>query len=229
MASTFLFNVEKIEEALQEFLQSFDAINSKLAIKRDPFTEDLLVNIIEAYRFLNGQLSEGIRLFSPAGLHAMLELNHIILCGTDSRIRLEYHRHVVETRNRYNAAIARLQKWVLRKHKMLKATELASEFYYRAISQPQLFIEGNHRTENIVVNYILASKGHAPFIITPDNAHDYLQISGMLKFTNSESMRHGLWKAPKWKKHFQKLLVREADKSFIMAESREQSGDLVDI
>ena len=45
---------------------------------------------MEAYSFANHLWKKGINLFSPSGLYNMLELNHIVLCGTDKQKRLEY-------------------------------------------------------------------------------------------------------------------------------------------
>ena len=103
-----------------------------------------------------------------------------------------------------------------------KATEktadprvLATGFYSRNLSQPQLFLEGNHRTGNILFNYLMVSHGAPPFIITPETAVDYLDISGEMKFTDKEkALEYGL-KMPGHRKRFVAFLSQHAKTQFL--------------
>lgn len=214
---TVLFDTSAINASLHAFQQKFSQINHGLTRGRDEFTTELRQNIIDAYTFLNEQLKLGIRLFSPAGLHIMLELNHIVLCGCNSRVRLQYHSHVLATRARFLKNITKTRSWVLKKHQGYPPRKLAVEFYFRAISQPQLFIEGNHRTENIIMNYILVSKGANPFIISPDTAHRYLELSGDMKFTEKENPIHHVLGSGKRKKELRKLIEQCESNRYVSA------------
>jgi hypothetical protein len=49
----------------------------------------------------------------------------------------------------------------------------AAGVYIRILSEPQLFIEGNHRTGALIMSYLLAREGRAPFVLTDDNAREY--------------------------------------------------------
>jgi hypothetical protein len=42
----------------------------------------------------------------------------------------------------------------------------AAEVYIYILSEPQLFIAGNHRTGALVLSYILAREGRPPFVLT---------------------------------------------------------------
>jgi prophage maintenance system killer protein len=49
--------------------------------------------------------------------------------------------------------------------------------YIQIISQPQLFIEGNHRSAILMVSYMLGREGYPPFVLMPDNAKELLDQS----------------------------------------------------
>jgi len=176
------FNVDAIEKTLTGFRSAFPGINKRLSIRRDKVDKKLIDNLLEAYTFLNHLLKLGIDLFSPAGQHSMLELNHLVLCGSDPSARSEYYRHILETRKKYSKTIIPVREWVSKHQKKLKPCQLAAGYYCRSLSQPQVFIEGNHRTGNIILNYLLLSRGVAPLIVSKDNAFEYFQLSGTIKF-----------------------------------------------
>ena len=60
---------------------------------------------------------------------------------------------------------------------MKSAWRRAAGVYIRILSEPELFIEGNHRTGALVMSYILARDGHPPFVMTVDNAKAFLDWS----------------------------------------------------
>jgi hypothetical protein len=173
--------VDSIEESLRAFQSSFGAINAGLEMQREPFTDGMRANIRQAYGLLNALQGKRIDLFTPAGLHSMLELNHIVLCGSEPRVRYEYHSHILSTRKRFHKNIRPIRQWVLKRAEGTAPLSLAVGFYARMITRPQLFIEGNHRTGNIILNHILMKSGLPPFVVSPESAKEYLDISGELK------------------------------------------------
>jgi hypothetical protein len=50
------------------------------------------------------------------------------------------------------------------------AWKRAAGVYVRTLSEPELFIEGNHRSGALVMSYILAREGYPPFVLTAENA-----------------------------------------------------------
>ena len=208
------FDLKKIEKALNGVKSNFAEINDQLLLKREMMTDVIIENIISAYDYLNGLLSKGMDLFNPAGLHAICELNHIILCGRDEEKRYEFHKHINETRERFNQGIRPILKWY-KKNTGLKPFKLATGFYIRALSQPQLFFEGNHRTENIVINYILMGRNVAPFILTTLNAVEYFEPSAKVKFTHKNKIKSNLFTFPDQQKTLMKLLKKHVDDRYI--------------
>lgn len=198
--------MREIEIALQGFLGEFHTINDTLAMRREDFTAVHVNNILEAYEYLNGLLARGMDLFTPAGLHSLLEMNHLVLCGSDRSTRNQYYQHIVETRNSFNKRIKPVRDWVLSKNGSHNPYKLAAGFYSRSLSQPQLFIEGNHRTGNILLNYLLISRGASPYVIDATTARGYLDLSTEIKYTNKEEALNHSLKMPGHRKRFEEFL-----------------------
>ena len=77
------------------------------------------------------------------------------------------------------------------------------------MSQPQLFFEGNYRTGALVVSYLLVRDGHAPFVLTVENAESYFNPSTLIKQTQ-KTRGTVLAKLPRMKKRFAKFLHQQA-------------------
>ena len=60
--------------------------------------------------------------------------------------------------------------------------------YIRMLSDPQLFIEGNHRTGALIMSYLLAREGCAPFVLTDKNAREFFNPSSVFKKTKKRSV-----------------------------------------
>lgn len=211
-----LFNTVAIERSLEGVRLVFDQINDRLDNRREPLTKLLIANILEAYEYLNGLLSKNFDLFSPAGLYSMLELNHIILCGADQRTRIEYHIHIQETRKRFQSIMKDIYQWYLKKGRNQETFKKAANFYVRALSQPQLFLEGNHRTENIIINYLLLSEGFPPFILSVENALEYFNPSTGIKFSSKLNLLDNVTTQPGFAKDFKKMLERNVDERYLL-------------
>ena len=203
---TLRFDTVAIQRSLAAFQKEFPRINDRLAIRREDLTVPMIEQIVEAYRYLNGLLSKEMDLFTPAGLHALLELNHIVLCGTDKETRVQYYAHLEETRRSFLAKIKPIMEWVLKHRKDDDPYHLATGFYSRMLSRPQLFLEGNHRTGNIILNYLLVSKRSAPYVVSVEDARFYLDISGDIKFTESINYWDTALRMPGHRKRFRAFL-----------------------
>ena len=215
---SLLFNLETVETSLVEFQGAFPAINDRLSMRREAFTDVMVGQIVEAYGFLNELLQKEMDLFTPAGLHALVEINHIVLCGTSRETRRHYYAHLEETRQSFLNQIRPVKEWVLKKRKESDPYHLATGFYSRMLSRPQLFLEGNHRTGNIILNYLLISKGSAPYVVGPANATTYLDISGDIKFTDNGNYLDTALRMPGHKKRFRAFLKETVNPDFLRAE-----------
>jgi hypothetical protein len=215
MEPRYLFEIDRIAQSLKQYQKAFAEINPQLSLHREEFTDSILENILAAYEYLNGLLEQKIEIFTPGGLHCMLELNHIVLCGTDPATRYQYHHHILKTRKRYQELIRPIRKWVLARARRGSPFKTATGFYTRSLSQPQLFIEGNHRTENIILNYLLLCEGMPPYIISDRNAIEYLELSSGIKFSNRRSVQHKLVEIIYRERRFRTFLMDQVDAQFL--------------
>lgn len=217
-----LFEICAISDALYAFQREFPRINDGLAIRREELTGEMVDNIIHAYRYLNDLLGRNMDLFTPAGLHSLLELNHLVLCGNDPETRKHYFAHLQETRRSFLRQIGEIKSWVLKKRHESNPWHLATGFYTRQLSRPQLFLEGNHRTGNIILNYLLVSKGSPPYIVTVDTAQTYLDISGDIKFTDNGNYLDTALRMPGHRKRFRQFLRDEVRQEFLVETQRKE-------
>ncbi len=215
----YCFHLSAIEKSLKHFKKEFPKINESLAMRREEFTDLMTDQILEAYEFLNSLLLKEMDIFTPAGLYALLEMNHIVLCGSDQKTRMQYYQHLSETRKSFLLRIKPIKQWVIRKHHSYDPFKLAAGFYSQMLSRPQLFLEGNHRTGNILLNYLLVSKGAPPYIVSADDAHIYLDLSGDIKFTEKGNFDTAL-RMPGHRKRFQMFLREHVSQCFMMSEGR---------
>jgi hypothetical protein len=86
----------------------------------------------------------------------------------------------------------------------------------RILSQPQLYIEGNHRTGALIMSYILVRDGEAPFVLSVENAREYFDPSTIVKETKKTTTTL-LMKLPRIKKRFAEFLKNQANEQYLRA------------
>lgn len=210
------FNLKSIGQAISSFQKHFTAISEKLHMRREELDQEMSDRILSAYDFLNSLLAKDVDLFTPAGMHNLLELNHIVLCGTDAVTRTQYYNHLQETRSGFLKKVRPIKEWVIKKREKNDPWKVATGYYAKSLSQPQLFIEGNHRTGNIILNYLLISKDKPPFVISEHSAVEYLNLSTMIKFSNKNSALDSTLKFPGLRKKFHDFLKEKGNLDFLM-------------
>ena len=171
--------------------------------------------MVAGYKFVDNLVDSDISLFSDLGLQYMLELNHIVLCGRDSKVRLEYTPHITETRRRFYQNVQPIKRWY-QKHKDESALKVAAEVYVGILSRPQLYIEGNHRTGSLIATYLLLTRGSPPFVLNVENAVAYFQPSSQIKFSDKTSFK-GRLRLPKYEKAFKTFLEENINEDFLLA------------
>ena len=137
----------------------------------------------------------------------MLELNHIVLCGRDPLVRMEFAKHIQETERRFFKQIKPVQRWY-KKNKKESVYKVASQIYVSVLSQPQMFFEGNHRTGSLIASYFLLMKGMDPFVLNRDNAVAYFEPSTQIKFRNKETIK-GRLHLPQYRSRFRDFLKEQ--------------------
>ncbi len=215
-------NIDRIEGSLRAVQDSFEQINDTLDDRRDPMRDEIVGNLVEGYRYVNALLDENISLLERNGLHHLLELNHIVLCGTDKQERKNFQKHIEATRDRFyqqkDFCISDTRKWA-EEHKKDSPWKRAAGVYIMHISQPQLFFEGNHRTGALLMSCILVRHGKPPFVLGVDNAKAYFDPSSLAKKTTKDFFGK-YYTLPKIKKKFAQFLENQANPEFLIDISR---------
>jgi hypothetical protein len=211
------FNLRAIEQSLRDVQREFPKINAMLRSRRDSMTDEVLGNMMTGYAFIDWAIANDTDLLDPRYVAGLLELNHLVLCGRDPNSRREHRKHLQATAQRFYTQaefnIDNLLRWH-RDHAHESAWKRAAGTYVRILSQPQLYIEGNHRTGALIMSYILGRDGRAPFVLTVDNAKAYFDPSSLIKETQKTTTTL-LMKLPRMKKRFARFLEDHADARYV--------------
>lgn len=183
-AARVRLNLAAIETTLRTLQGAFGEIQRALGVPRDPLSDPVIDNMVAAYALVDTLLADGTDVLAMGNLKHFLELNTMVLCGANLERRAAYATHIAATERRFyddrEAGIEDLMEW----HAIhadepvwLRATGL----YLRVLATPQLFIEGNHRTGALIMSYVLARQGEAPFVLSVENAVSYFQVSAAVR------------------------------------------------
>jgi len=186
----------------------------------------IVTNILAGYCFVDGLIARGVDLFAMGNLKLLLELNALVLCGRDEDARRRAASHIAATEQRFyeqeGGGIRELVEWYT-VHRTETPWRRAAGVYVRILSEPQLFIEGNHRTGALVMSYILGREGRPPFVLTVENARAYFDPSTVI----TETRKHSLvahFRIPKITRYFAKFLHEQADRKYLIATPTRRVG-----
>ena len=214
---TYRLNLKTIEQSLRDVQREFPKINEILHSRRDSMTDEVLENMLAGYAFVDKAVADGADLFTLRHIPDLLEFNHIVLCGLNQQVRQEYQTHIEATAQRFYEQeefnIDDILRWYY-KHEDESPWKRAAGVYVRILSQPQIYIEGNHRTGALIMSSILVRDGKAPFVLTVDNAKAYFDPSTLFKATTKTATTL-LTKLPRMKKLFAEFLRAQAHERYI--------------
>jgi hypothetical protein len=210
-------NLSAIEGSLRAVQRDFARINASLKARRDPLDDVVLENMLAGYRCVDGALATGSDLFEIGNSGCLLELNKIVLCGPHRVDHDCEESHLEATKQHFYGAngggVGDLMEW-LAMHREEKVWRRTAGFFTQMLAQPQLFIEGNHRTGALLMSYMLASEGHPPFVLTVDNAKAFFDPATLLKNTK----KHGfdeLLRLPKLTKRLARVVKDTSDDRYL--------------
>ena len=179
--------------------------------------DDVLRNLLDGYAWIDRLVVEGADPFALGNSERMLVLNHLVLCGAAWNRNAEFRRHLGATEAYFyeqrEGGIADLMQWYA-VHEDDDAWKLAAGVYVRVLSEPQLYIEGNHRTGALLASFLLMRAGHPPFVLTVDNAPGYFDPSTLIKKTKKRAVS-ALFRLPKIRRRFAEFLRSHADARFL--------------
>jgi hypothetical protein len=217
-----ILNLRAVETSLREVQVQFPRINAILKSRRDSMDDAIVDRMLLGYAFVDGLLARKVDLFSLAQLRCFLELNAIVLCGLDPQVRAESARHLAATEKHFydekDGGIRDIIEWY-EMHASESAWKRAAGVYIRILSEPELFIEGNHRTGALIMSYILARDGHPPFVLTVDNAKAYFDPSTLITKKKKKSLTL-LLEMPRLKRQFAAFLMSQENPEYLQPRSR---------
>lgn len=210
-------DLERIRDALLAVGESFPQIERRLGSRRDPLTPVVVENMVVGYALVERLVSGNIDIFAMGQHRHMLELNRLALCGAGDEC--EYAGHVAATECRFYeerfAGVEDVVEWY-RLHDQQSLWDRAAGVYIRAVSMPQLFIEGNQRTGALLMSYVLMRAGEPPFVLTVRNAADLFRQSAVIRAMRKNSFTE-LIRAPGLQRRLARFLRRESGAPFVSA------------
>jgi hypothetical protein len=185
--------------------------------------------MLSGYAFVDGLVASGVDVFAMGNLKLLLELNTIVLCGTDPARRDQYARHREATERRFyeerDGGIQDVVEWHAR-HRRESPWNRAAGAFVRVLSKPQLFVEGNHRTGALLMSYILVGDGLPPFVLSPENAAAYFDPSTVIRGTDKKSAA-ALFRLPSVTRRLAQLLAEHADRRYLRVASPPGHGPTI--
>jgi hypothetical protein len=153
---------------------------------RDPLDERVLDNLLAGYARADELVAGSVDVLAMGRLKHLLELNSLVLCGASPERRVVYARHLEATERRFYGegadGVGEVVEWAAA-HQDDPPRERAAGVYVMMLSRPQLFIEGNHRTGALVMSCLLARAGLPPFVLSPECAEGYFDVSTCIRDT----------------------------------------------
>ncbi|SFK70776.1 hypothetical protein [Methylocapsa palsarum] len=214
-----VLNLSAIDAALHDLQRDFPRINKELFDRRDPLDDEVVDNMLEGYAAVDRLIRDGTDIFAMGQLHHWLELNNIVLCGRDPAVRARHHRLSQATASRFyehpDGGIREVIDWYA-VNSAKGPWRRGAGVYIRVLSDPQLFIEGNHRTGALIVSYLLARDGRPPFVLTRRNAREFFNPSSVFKKSNKRSVMMRL-KMPGLTSAFADFLKAQSNQAFLAA------------
>jgi hypothetical protein len=207
-----------VERSLRAVQQVFDGINATLETPRDPLSDRVVTNLMAGYAYLDELIGRGVNPLALGNSGQLLELNQLVLCGPGESAMKDCAKHRAETERRFydpanRGSVGELMS-ALAAHRDESVWRRAARAYIQVLSQPQLFIEGNHRTGALIMSAMLVWDAKPPFVLSVKNAKAYFDPSSLAKDSRKHSLRLAL-RRPKLSKRLAGLLKDEGDPGYL--------------
>ncbi|MBK5958916.1 hypothetical protein CCR97_11955 [Rhodoplanes elegans] len=211
-----MLDLAAIEASLRVVAHAFVRLNLSLQDLRESPDEGWIDRMMAGYAAVDDLVHRKVDLFAFGHLRDWLELNALVLCGTDAVVRADAAGHLAATEQRFyeraDGGIRDIVEWhALHAHET--PWRRAAGVYIRMLSTPELFVEGNHRTGTLIMSWVLAREGLPPIALTLDNAKALLDWSGVFKARSKAGLRLRL-EMPWLKNRFAAVLEQSACPAF---------------
>ncbi len=216
-ATVHRLDLGAIRRALGDLADGFAAINAQLDDPHEPLSALVIDNLMGGYELVDEALAQRVDLLAFGQSAQLLELNARVLCGRDPAERARLAAHLEATEQHFyddrQGGVRDLVEWY-DGHRRLNVWRRAAGAYVRAISAPQLWLEGNHRTGALLMSWILAREGRPPVVPTRTTVGPMLVCSSRIKQLRKGSFGM-LLREPRARGELAQLLERDADLRFL--------------
>jgi hypothetical protein len=214
------FDLAKVARALAEVETAWPRIEAELRRLRlgskAPFTSRLRCNMVSAYAYVDELLGEGVEPFSDVGMEHMLTLNLRVHYGDDNRLISQFASAIEANIDKFNSNIEVIANWYWRHLRCGDHPyKLAAETYVSIVGQPQLFLEGNHRTAALIGSWIGMRANYPPFVLSVDNAIAYFAPSAEIKQFADRTRWRGRRQLPRYREAFRIFWERHVDSTYV--------------
>ncbi len=220
---TYKPNIKEIEKAYLDVFNHWEEIDNlldqnKIGRKDTPFDQGLMDNLICAWDYLDFFIKKkDYDLLSKRGGPDMLEINNRVHYGLNTTLRSEYRKAISATAEKFTRQVKPLRSYYSKKTRnQVSATKIAAEIFISIVGQPQLYIEGNHRSGAIVSSWINLVNNRPPFVLTVENAISFFKPAQEIKQFDKTSRWRSLTKLPKYKKSFREFWLNHCSERFAM-------------
>jgi prophage maintenance system killer protein len=216
---TTRLDIDAIRSCLVDTQQNFKKINESLTVKRKPPSDEVIENLVAGYAKIDEYLANGIELFAMGNSHLFLELNHIVLYHSATISVEENKSQFKATQDHFydvkDGGIGTLMEW-LALNRSDNIWKKAAGVFTHLLSQPQLFLEGNHRTGSLIMSYLLMRQGHGPFVLSYENAKHFFEPAELTKKRRKKTLVDEFIHLPKQARKFAKLLKDEQHQKHLL-------------
>jgi len=183
----------------------------------EPVSGDTWRRMVQGYGYVDHLLASGQDPFVYKGSRLLLEMNHLVLCGTSPERRAEFARHIEATELRFYgdhwSGADAFYSWAAQARHLAPSGYAARSFYH-IVSTPQLFIEGNRRTATLLASYVLGRTGSPPLVIDTETFPTYSSLCADCKAVDRRRLAAGV---REWflVKRLQRLITRSGNIRFL--------------
>ena len=221
-------NLNEINNSLTEVEKNWPDIEKQLEeaevdAREYPFTELIRLRMMFAYEYLDYLLSIQEEPFANDEVERMLFINQRVLYGMDLKLIRERKGAIELNAERYYQQRKPLANWYNNHKRYAKRRnnlKLPGQVYVSTLREPQLFLEGNHRSGSIIASWVSIYHGEAPFILSPENAVAYFQPSREIEGFDNLMLKRGRKGLPKYNKSFMTFWKNNIDPKYLLVDAK---------
>ena len=212
-------NLPEIRQSLINLKSNITTLNHSLSAELPGLSTFSLDNMITGYKLIGSYVIEENDLISLGRSVDIFEINVTVLYGNLAQRDNQEFKKQIKANEKYffektNSGIGDFIEFHERQSFSTPWLE-AAEMYIRLMLQPQLFVEGNHRTGALLISYVLLRNNLPPFVLNIENAKSFFEFSAIM----GSHRRKSIWtrfKRSHLVKQFAEYLKTACDSRYLL-------------